>query len=199
MSSASQAGSEVSILPPLHYFITRPQPTPEYKRPRQQENAPYTSWASGLKVLSSPGKKASSAPAKRGSRARTGPDHRESVLQHPRAASEVPPRRGSFRPGSPRFCPAGGRAPAAPPQPVRESRAARAPASPRPATPFPSLLSGLGRVLGEIVTSSALREAPFRREGEGEARPGPRGQLLPSELALGRGRTGIRPGFLDCS
>lgn len=63
----------------------------------------------------------------------------ESVLQPPREDSEVSrSRRGSFRLGCPRFCPAGGRAPAAPRQPVRESAAARAPA-PGPRLPRPSL------------------------------------------------------------
>ncbi|KAI4541343.1 hypothetical protein MG293_008485 [Ovis ammon polii] len=43
----------------------------------------------------------------------------ESVLQPRREDSEVPQSGpGFFRPGRPRFCPAGGRAPAAPPQPV---------------------------------------------------------------------------------
>lgn len=183
-----------------HSIILLPAPSPPRNiNAQDKRKTPPTH-------LGHPGRKSSPVPVRRPAAHPQSAGHvreqgrtTESVLQHPRAASEVPPRRGSFRPGSPRFCPAGGRAPAAPPQPVRESRAARAPASPRPATPFPSLLSGLGRVLGAIVTSSALREAPFRREGEGEARPGPRGQLLPSELALGRGRTGIRPGFLDCS
>lgn len=50
---------------------------------------------------------------------------------------------------------------------------------PPPGPPRPSLLwsrvSGLGRVLGEIVTSSALREAPFRREGKGKPGRGPEG------------------------
>lgn len=47
-------------------------------------------------------------------------------------------QRGPFRPDRPRFCPSGGRAPAAPPQPVRESAAADAPA-PGPDLPRPSL------------------------------------------------------------
>lgn len=85
----------------------------------------------------------------------------ESVLQPPREDSEVPQsRRELFRPGRQRFCPAGGRAPAVPPQPVRESEAARAPA-PGPSLPRPSLL---GRVLATPRVSGGIRE---------EARPRP--------------------------
>lgn len=139
MSSASQAGSEVSILP--HHLII-----PAPNAPRNCNKSPRQ-----LEPPSSPGRPAGiRRPAEHPQTAGHVRDQSptiESVLQLPRAASEVPLRLGSFRPGSPRFCPAGGRAPAVPPQPVRESRAAGAPASPRPATPFPSLPSGPGRVL----------------------------------------------------
>lgn len=81
----------------------------------------------------------------------------ESVLRRPREDSEVPrSRRGPFRPGRPRFCPSGGRASAAPPQPVRESAAARAPA-PGPRLPRPSLSGGVAaapRVSGGISGGS---------------------------------------------
>lgn len=77
----------------------------------------------------------------------------ESVLQPRREDSEVPQSGpGFFRPGRPRFCPAGGRAPAAPPQPVRESEAARAPAL-GPSLPRPCLLgrvSAIPRILGGV-------------------------------------------------
>ena len=111
MSSASQAGSEVSILP-HHLIIPAPNaPRNCNKRPRQ------------LEPPSSPGRPAGiRRPAEHPQTAGHVRDQSptiESVLQLPRAASEVPLRLGSFRPGSPRFCPAGGRAPAVPPQPEK--------------------------------------------------------------------------------
>lgn len=79
----------------------------------------------------------------------------ESVLQPSREDSEVSwSRRGFFRQGRPRFCPAGGRTPAASPQPVRESAAARAPA-PGPRLPRPSLL---GLVLAAPWVAGGLWE-----------------------------------------
>lgn len=107
----------------------------------------------------------------------------ESVFQLPREDSEVPrSRRGLFRPGRPRFCPAGGRTPAALPQPVREYAAARASAP----GPRLSRLSFLGRSCcpsrggrglgGSLLYPRSSGGAPGEAEGRGD--PG---------LAEGRG------------
>lgn len=179
MSSASQAGSEVSILP-YHLIISLPAPNARRnwnKSPRQ------------LEAPSSPGRPAGIRPAEHPQTAGHVRDQSltiESVLQHPRAASEVPLRRGSFRPGSPRFCPA------AAGLPWRRNCLYVSPGLPAlpplPGPPRPSLLCPpvLGGSWWESLTFYTPRGASSGSEGEGRAQArAPRAGGLPSEQAQG--------------